>query len=825
MSTSPHPGDLEHLPGGPAAVLVLDARGAVVACTRGVERVFHRSASQLHGRRLAGLLVEPDGWPDLAELAELGEAGHGTVALRLPDGGTEQVRLDVLPLRPDGGPGQLVAVTPAAAARLREENDGLIRALFAQSAVGLAIHDADLLLTRVSVPTEDVAGDDWDRGGPREPFPLGGVLVEEDAAALLDRLREVAATGTPVVNQEHSARLRSAPAHERVVALSAFQLQDSDECLIGVAALFTDITEQHLARRRIALLHDAARRMGGSLDVTRNAEELARVLVPAFADLAAVDLAEAVFSGGDTGAVLLETPVLRIAALAAGQEWPADVHPAGAVFRSPGFADDDRMHRGGVLRDPGLPDIRARAVGPDIAAEGSPQPPPTALLMPPAGSGTRMVVPLHARGQVLGAIALWRSADRPPFNRADAEFAEEIGTRAALSVDNARRYTREHRTLETLQRSLLPEPTFEVSAVRTAGSYVPAGTAAGIGGSWYDVIPLSSARVAFVIGDVAEHGLNATATMGRLRTAVQTLADLDIAPDELLTRLDDLAIRLADVEPAPGAGRGGAVGATCLYCVYDPISGECAMAGAGRVPPVVARPGEGAEVVGLKAGPPLGVGGSPFETVRLRLDPGSFLAFFSDELVTHAGDPPDDGGAARRRRLAALCARVADGAAAGATPAAVGQGVLDDLLPGRAPDNDVALLVARVASLPEGAVADWHFPAEPTIVGEARDRVLAQLKDWDLTENMFSTELIVSELVTNAIRYAGGPVGLRLIRNETLVCEVSDPSETQPPLRRARPTDEGGRGLFLVAQLAHRWGSRYTASGKTIWTEQLLDQG
>ncbi|MGK5534015.1 SpoIIE family protein phosphatase [Streptomyces sp. URMC 129] len=817
MSTTPHPGDLEYLPGGPAAVLVLDARGAVVACTRGVERVFHLPPGLLRGRRLAGFLVEPDSWPDLDELAGLGESGHGVVTLRRPDGSTADVRLDVLPLRPDGGPGQLVAITPATDARLQEENLGLIRALFAQSAVGLAIHDADLRLTRVSLPDEGQPDGHWgvDRAG--EPFPLEDVLLPEDAAAFTEKLRHVAATGEPVVNWEHRARLLEAPTRERVVAFSAFQLQDADETLIGVAALFSDVTEQYLARRRIALMHTAAQRMGGTLDVTRNAEELARVLVPEFADLAAVDLAEAVFSGDDTGPVLLRAPVRRIAAIAAGEEWPPDVHPAGAVFHSPSLRRD-RIGGGRVLFGPWLPHLRARQVG------GTPGDGPDPLLLP-SRSGTRMVVPLHARGQVLGAIAMWRSAGRPPFSRADAEFAEEIGTRAALSVDNARRYTREHRTLETLQRSLLPQPMFEVSAAQTAGSYVPAGTAAGIGGSWYDVIPLSSARVAFVIGDVAEHGLNATATMGRLRTAVQTLADLDIAPDELLTRLDDLAIRLADVGTAPHTTRGGAVGATCLYCVYDPVSGECAMAAAGRVPPVAAAPGESAEVVSLKPGPPLGVGGTPFETVRLRLSPGSFLAFFSEELVAHADDPADDGGEARRRRLRLLCDRVAEGAAAGTTPRALGQGVLDALLPGPAPDNDVALLVARVAALPEGAVADWRFPADPSVVGEARDRVLAQLKDWDLTANMFPTELIVSELVTNAIRYAGGPVGLRLIRDETLVCEVSDPSETQPHLRRARPTDEGGRGLFLVAQLAHRWGSRYTPAGKTIWTEQLLDQG
>ncbi|UCM86713.1 SpoIIE family protein phosphatase [Streptomyces marincola] len=867
MSATPHPGD-PGAPPGPAAVVLLGPRGEVLASTEAVARLTGRTAAELRGTRLADLLTGPGDWPDLDELAAAEAAGSGDRALRRADGGTVAVRLDVQPLAP-GDAGQLVTLTDRDAARRAEEDRALLCALFAQNRVGLAIHDRDLRMSRVTAdPSIPV------RGGAVPatftlPAAVSDVLVPEDAGALLDRLSRVAATGEPLDYWEHSARVSAAPDQERFLAVSASQLQDSGDRLLGVLSVFTDITEQHLARRRMALLHTAAERIGPSLDVESNAEELAGVLVPEFADLAAVDLFASVLSGGEPGTRLLGVPVLRVAATTVdGEPWPDDTYRRGAAFRLDSLGEV-RRPVGAILRDAEVSALRPSSLN-DIAGTA------TALL--PTRAGSRLTVPLRARGQILGSLSLWRAAARPPFTGPDTELVEEIGSRAALGIDNARRYTREHRTLETLQRSLLPRPVFEVSAAETAGSYVPANTAAGIGGGWYDVIPLSSARVAFVIGDVAGHGLNATATMGRLRTAVQTLADLDLAPDELLTRLDDLAIRLADVGPGPDDSPGGAVGATCLYCVYDPVTGLCSMAGAGRVPPVVARPGAPAEELPLKPGPALGVGGSPFETVRVRLDPGSLLLFFSDELVARAAreglpdaalepgdgqgqesgdgrpretaDGPADGGKdgkrgedgpedradgsdgtdagtdrARARRLGVLRERAAAGAADGDSPDAVGRAVLDALLPGRSPANDVALLVARVRSLPEGATADWEFQAEPTVVAEARDAVLSQLKDWDLTGNAFPTELIVSELITNAIRYAGGPVGLRLIRDETLICEVSDPSETQPHLRRARPTDEGGRGLFLVAQLAHRWGSRYTPDGKTIWTEQLLERG
>jgi serine phosphatase RsbU (regulator of sigma subunit)/anti-sigma regulatory factor (Ser/Thr protein kinase) len=396
-------------------------------------------------------------------------------------------------------------------------------------------------------------------------------------------------------------------------------------------------------------------------------------------------------------------------------------------------------------------------------------------------------------------------------------LADEIGTRASLSLDNARRYTFERRTAEALQQGLLPRPVVEVEAAKTFGAHLPARAVTGIGGSWYDVIALSSSRVGFVVGNAGGQGMNATAAMGRLRAAVQTLTDLDLSPDELLSHLNDLVVRFAEDEEHRDAVPAGSVhGATCLYAVYDPITCHCVLASAGHPGPVLApRGGAEADTVSLRPGLPLGEGAEPFEATELQLSSGDVLSFYTGAL---ARDPFHT-----RRGLALVREGTGDGAEGGHPVTEIGGRILEKLLQ-EPPDDDLALLVTQVRQLPEDATAAWELAADPSIVAGVRHRVADQLTSWGLEHLVFTTELIVSELVTNAIRYGGAPVGLRLIRGQRLICEVSDPSLTQPHLRRARLTDEGGRGLFLVAQLTNRWGSRYTVAGKTIWTEQLLEE-
>ncbi|MFF4159258.1 SpoIIE family protein phosphatase [Streptomyces sp. NPDC001678] len=384
--------------------------------------------------------------------------------------------------------------------------------------------------------------------------------------------------------------------------------------------------------------------------------------------------------------------------------------------------------------------------------------------------------------------------------------------------------TREHTAALSLQRGLLPDHLPALTGVETASRYVPADSRSGVGGDWFDVIPLSSTRVGLVVGDVIGHGLSAAATMGRLRTSVRVLARLDLPPDELLARLDDVVGQTAEERAAeerarghgrngPGTGRDEALGVTCLYAVYDPVTGRCSMARAGHSPPAVVDPARGAvSYPDLPAGPPLGLGGAPFQSTDLQLPAGSLLALFTDGLVQTPDHDTETGlGLLTRvlthcdRPLEELCDR---------TVAA--------LLPGPV-DDDAALLLVRTRMLGEHQVAVWELDAEPASVADARDATTRRLREWGLDDLSFTTELIVSELVTNAVRYAaGGPVHVRLIRDRSLVCEVSDTGHTSPHLRHAAVDDEGGRGLYIIAQITQRWGTRYTPTGKTIWTDQPL---
>lgn len=355
-----------------------------------------------------------------------------------------------------------------------------------------------------------------------------------------------------------------------------------------------------------------------------------------------------------------------------------------------------------------------------------------------------------------------------------------------------------------LQQGLLPQKVPRNSAVETSYRYVPADTAAGVGGDWFDVIPLSGTRVALVMGDVVGHGIQAAAMMGRLRTAVHTLADLDLAPDELLSRMDDLAVRLSDDDAERE------LGATCLYLVYDPISRQCTVASAGHTPPALVHPGGAVEFQRLAENPPLGVGGTLFESTDFTLDEGTVIALYTDGLLDlrHRGTDAAVAALARALRpatdsLDALCDRVWAG------------------LPAER-DDDVALLLARTRTLAPDQVANWEYPALPASVPAARSDVRARLAAWGLPDHAFATELVVSELLTNAVTHARGPVRLRLIRDEGLICEVSDGSDTAPHMRHAQLLDEGGRGLYLIGQVADRWGTRYSATGKTIWVEQRL---
>ncbi|TXS13102.1 MULTISPECIES: SpoIIE family protein phosphatase [Streptomyces] len=573
----------------------------------------------------------------------------------------------------------------------------------------------------------------------------------------------------------------------------------------GVSVVILDTTEQVRARRRLALLNKAGMRIGSTLDVGRTAEELAELAVEDFADFVTVDLLSEVVAGDEARSVLHRDSINfhRAAQCSVLEGCPESVVAVGDTHA---YEPDSVVGRTLIKGEP------TRMVLDDAALRR------WTTIEPARSQSMRdhrihsvMVVPLKARGIILGTTLFCRHRTPGAFSAADLQLAAELVSRAAVCVDNARRYTRERATALALQRSLLPRRAARQRAVEVTARYLPNADGAGIGGDWFDVIPLSGARVALVVGDVVGHGLHAAATMGRLRTAVRTLADVDLAPDELLTQLDDLALALDREQPADGPEGGQVAGATCLYAVYDPATGHCTMARAGHPEPVVTRPGGSAELLRLPPGPPLGVGGLPFESAEFELPENSRIALYTDGLIETAGRDTAQA-LAELRDLLGRPARSIEEAC---------DTVMESLVTEH-PNDDVALLLARTRRLDADHYASWDLPSDPAVVSDARRRAAAQLAAWGLDDAVFTTELVVSELVTNAIRYGGDPIRLRLIRDTALICEVFDGSSTAPHLRRARMLDEGGRGLLLVASLTERWGTRYTGTGKTIWAEQPL---
>ncbi|MFI9804327.1 SpoIIE family protein phosphatase [Streptomyces sp. NPDC052301] len=590
-------------------------------------------------------------------------------------------------------------------------------------------------------------------------------------------------------------------AGERLLAVNQ-RPTDRAGCSGGTVVTLRDSTElqavsgrAEVARERLKLLYDAGLEVGTTLDVARTADELARVAVPRFADFVTVDLADAVLQGEEPGNS--STDLRRIAV-----HGVRDDHP---------LYEKDRL----IHFLPSTPQARGYGSGhSELVTDlsGAPgwraQDPQRTRDILRYGIQSLIVAPIRARGVVLGMANFYR-AKRDPFDEEDLSLAEELVARAAVSIDNARRYTREHAVAVTLQRSLLPRALPEQSALDVGYRYIPAQS--GVSGDWFDVIPLPGSRVALVVGDVVGHGLHAAATMGRLRTAVHNFSTLDLPPDELLSHLDDLVGRIDQDETSAGTAAEIA-GATCLYAIYDPVTRRCTMARAGHLAPALVGPDGSVTFADLPAGPPLGIGGMPFQTAELELAEGTQLVLYTDGLIEDRNRDLDVGMELLRQSLAGHPERSPDESC---------RAVLEELLPGR-PKDDVALLVARTRALASDRVAEWDVPRDPAAVSGMRLAVSEKMDEWGLTELGFGTELVLSELITNAIRYGSDPIRLRLIRDRALICEVADGSSTSPHLRYAATTDEGGRGLFLVSQVTERWGVRYNPQGKVIWAEQPL---
>jgi PAS domain S-box-containing protein len=776
--------DMEHV----SAAATTDAQGILTGWSEGARRLTGYTAPEVVGRAARALLAEDPPGRAVAELT-------GTVVLRHRDGGPITLTLRAHPvLGADGSPsGYVITEQPGG----REPT--VAGQAFEQASVSMSVFDTRQRYVRLNdtacrvmgVPEETLLG---------RHFPET-VEDAEHSRGFDSNLRRVAETGLPARYESYTG----APSLNREHAWTTemWPVRDASGEVTGVALAALDSTEQYWARQRLALLNEAAAAIGTTLDVVRTAEELVELLVPRYADFASVDLLEWVLGADEPHAALEgEIALRRVAHGSATEGTPEAAVHLGETDVYPAYSPPARaLQRGrAVISQAGEPDFMRWVAERNARA--------------PAGRSHRrgvhsmIAMPLRARGTTLGVAVAVRIAHPDDYGADDTILAEELASRAAVCIDNARRFARERTTALALQHSLLPRGLPGQAAVEVAHRYLPSGSLAGIGGDWFDVIPLSGSRVALVVGDVVGHGIPSSATMGRLCTAVRTLADVDLPPDELLTHLDDLVTHLAGGDSDDDAAE---LGATCLYAVYDPVSRRLALASAGHPPPALVLPDGTSRLVPLTAGPPLGVGGLPFEATELELPEGAVVALYTDGLVEdrdrdvdHATDELCRALTARTDTLDALC-----------------DTVLKAVLP-EEPGDDVALLLARTRALGGDRVATWDVAPDPAHVAATRQAATEQLTAWGLDAAAFVTELVVSELVTNAIRYGEPPIQLRLIRDQTLICEVSDGSSTSPHLRRAHAYDEGGRGLLLVAQLTQRWGSRQTGSGKTIWAEQSL---
>ncbi|WP_073952056.1 SpoIIE family protein phosphatase [Streptomyces kebangsaanensis] len=774
---------------------VVDEHGALVEWNEGAHRLLGWAPEEVLGRQAAQLLAG-DPRPDLPE----GPRWGGTLTLRHRDGHAVTVWVLVNRRAPEDGGGLLLA-TPLEDGGPGAPDDPLSRIALMQSPCAMAVYDERLRLRGMNPAMAEVFG-----GVPAERLrglrhsEIGGHRQSEDFERHMHRVlttgrEDDARTYAPIgVDGRSSAWLaRVSP------------VTDPRGRVCGVSVAAHDFTEQYRARERLQLVNEASVRIGTTLDVTRTAQELADVCVPALADFVSVDLLDVAEHGGKplTGPPSMPVALLRAAHSSIGPGAPEAVAVTGGTEVYPATSPQ------GVCLVTGHSVVLTQEA--DDLEKWLSWDPVRSARVRELGVHSTMSVPIRARGVTLGVAVFTRFEQPAPFMPDDVLLAEEVTARAAVCIDNARRYSRERETALALQHSLLPRTLPRTAAVEAASRYLPAARD-GLGGDWFDVIPLSGMRVALVVGDVLGHGVQASATMGRLRTAVRTLADIDLAPDELLTHLDDVVARMS--AEAGTEGGPGEAGASCLYAVYDPVSRRCTLARAGHPPPVLIPPDGPPRRVELPWGPPLGVGGLPFESVELDLREGSVLSFFTDGLVEGRERDTDAG---HRLLCEALAVRT------GSLEEACDR-VLRTLLPAGGACDDVALLLARTRGLPSSQVATWDIPADPSLVAPVRKRVVEQLDGWGLGEAAFTTELVVSELVTNALRYGTPPIRLRLIHSGAhLICEVYDTTHAAPHLRRAKTWDEGGRGLLLVAQLTRRWGSRHTAEGKTIWAELSLD--
>lgn len=815
VSTGPSEGVASILDTLRVGTVMLDGNGRILLWNPMTEEILGWRAEQVIGRRIQDFLEDGYGEGERRrdEALKRERRWRGTMHILHSAGHRVAVegRVSLL-YDADDHPVVLANIVETSRLRSVEHDLAALDALFASSPLGIGLFDTDKRFVRVN---EALARLNQLSAEEHVGKSVHQVLPDWMAEEVSTVQSTVLETGRPVVDV-----VMPAPDGPGSRSVSYSRLTSDKGEVLGVSTVIMDITERRealekieAARERLALLDDVGVGLADRFDVTAISQALASSLVPRLADYAGVMLIGAAAHGGDLPDIelLTGTPLFQLG-VAARDEGPI-VNRMLRVGQDVPFLADSFFGR--TLAS-GVPHL-ASSPRELLAATYPGDPKMQAAL--DLGIHSLMAVPLRARGVVLGLLVVSRAAGRDQFGRDDIALAMELADRAGISLDNARLYARERAGALMLQRSLLPQKVPEPPGVRVAYRYVPGSSGTEVGGDWFDVIPLAGGRVAFVVGDVMGHGLHAAVTMGRMRTAVRTLAGLDLPPDELLRRINDLADDFVQTPDDP-------LIATCVYAVYDPSTRRCSLAKAGHPPPLLLTETAGgkwqARTLDLPSGAPLGVGGVPFEPFELDIVEGSVLILYTDGLIEARGEDITEG-------IDRLCAMLSGGPVGEDpdTPATLEEAcdsVIEDL-DGRTasqPIDDVALLMAKLGGLPQGSAASWTFPAESYAVRRAREVVRRTLLEWGLEALEDTSVLLVSELVTNSMRYAHGPIGVRMVRGSSLLVEVSDPLPDPPRERSALPDDEGGRGIRLVAREARRWGTRHGPMGKTVWFEIAL---
>ncbi|WP_442811786.1 ATP-binding SpoIIE family protein phosphatase [Streptomyces sp. NBC_01288] len=614
---------------------------------------------------------------------------------------------------------------------------------------------------------------------------------------MLDRYVSVCAPGTsvPAVLDDQEA-LHRLPAEMRPFGQAALDV---------LRALNADDGEDEPAGMA-AVVASATARIAGELDIDEISRALFETTIPGFADGLVLYLRDPLPVGDERP---LGPVVLR--------RWRTDRSWRGydaEDFLAPSFLPEPDVGEAAelceVLPDGALADV-LRRVRPMFMDSPTSVDALNELLgdgHTAAGGQRAILAPLRGRRRVIGAVVFLRDRDRVPFAGDDLLLSAQLATHSAIAIDKAVLYGQEAGSNKELQRAMLPETLPRSSGIQLAARYLPASQTAQVGGDWYDAIPLPGSRIALVVGDVMGHTTTSAAIMGQLRTTAQTLASLDLPPQEVLHHLDEQAQRLGTDRMA-----------TCLYAVYDPVSHRITIANAGHPPPVLLHLSGRAEVLRVPEGAPVGVGGINYEAVELNAPAGATLLLYTDGLVESREQDVWTGIEQLRERLAG----VAQQADPGHPPPleALCDEVLDMLGSGFQ-DDDVVLLAARFEGISPSNVAYWSLDPKYQAPGRARQVARQALARWGLEATSDAVVLLINELVTNAILHASGPITLRLLRTDVLRCEVGDGTPQLPRLKKPWTPDKGEFGLHLVNTIASRWGSTRLSTGKVVWFEYRL---